>query len=110
MACVNDNYEGVWCDVGTNGRVSDEGVINNIRFFEKIDKRTLNIPRDEACSGGITELPYVFMGVEPFALWTDFLKTYSQNKLTFQTRFFNYRLSIPMRIAEMFLPFCPVGS
>lgn len=33
MAIANANYEFIYCDMGTNGRVSDGGVINNTAFY-----------------------------------------------------------------------------
>ncbi|XP_045489739.1 uncharacterized protein LOC123690374 [Pieris rapae] len=33
MACANANYEFIWCEVGTNGRVSDGGAIQNTIFL-----------------------------------------------------------------------------
>lgn len=35
MACANANYEFIWCEVGTNGRVLDGGAIQNTIFYEK---------------------------------------------------------------------------
>jgi hypothetical protein len=34
MAVVNANYEFLYCDIGTNGRISDGGVIENTKFHE----------------------------------------------------------------------------
>jgi len=36
MSVANANYEFLYCDVGTNGRVSDGGVIENTKFYEKL--------------------------------------------------------------------------
>lgn len=36
IAIVDSNYEFIMCDVGTNGSVSDGGVINNIKFYKKL--------------------------------------------------------------------------
>jgi hypothetical protein len=34
MAVVNANYEFLYCDIGTNGCISDGGVIQNTKFYE----------------------------------------------------------------------------
>jgi hypothetical protein len=36
MAIANANYEFIYCDIGTNGRVSDGGVIENTTFYNKL--------------------------------------------------------------------------
>ncbi|XP_047473819.1 uncharacterized protein LOC125028514 [Penaeus chinensis] len=40
MAVVNANYEFLYADIGTNGRVSDGGVLNNTTFGKKNSKTT----------------------------------------------------------------------
>jgi hypothetical protein len=44
MAIANANCEFIYCDVGTNGRVSDGGVIANTKFYEKLINDDLKIP------------------------------------------------------------------
>lgn len=44
MATVNANYEFIVADVGTNGRISDGGVIKNIAFGKAIYVNSLFIP------------------------------------------------------------------
>jgi hypothetical protein len=36
MAITNAYYEFIYCDVETNGRISDGGVINNTIFYEQL--------------------------------------------------------------------------
>ena len=95
MAIANANYEFIMCDVGTNGRVSDGGVIRNTRFYEKLLAGTLKIPNVPDGS-----LPYVFVADEAFALRPDLLKPFSQKELNYERRIFNYRLSRARRIIE----------
>jgi hypothetical protein len=59
MACANANYEFIWCEVGTNGRISDGGAIKNTEFFLKLNNGLLKIPPTERCNETSTELPYV---------------------------------------------------
>lgn len=123
MAIVDANYRFILCDIGTNGRVSDGGVIENTQFYQKLKTEKLNIPLaekvennvwllqtvDEAGQNLVREdvsdpqehvLNYVFVGDEAFTLRTDFLKPYSQRNLTATRRIFNYRLSRARRIVE----------
>lgn len=100
MACANANYEFIWCEVGTNGRVSDGGVIQNTIFYEKLLRKELNIPNDDRCQNSHTKLPFVFVGDEAFALRSDFMKPFSRAALTKERKIFNYRLSRARRIIE----------
>jgi len=100
MAIVNANYEFVICDVGTNGRVSDGGVIDNTKFYKNLQSETLNLPKAENVNGSNKKLNYVFLGDEAFSLRPDFLKPYNQRELTLERRIFNYRLSRARRTVE----------
>jgi hypothetical protein len=100
MGIANANYEFIMCDFGTNGRVSDGGVIENTVFYDKLNNNTLNIPDCEYISNSSLKLPYVFVGDEAFTLRQNFLKPYSQSQLTRERRIFNYRLSRARRIIE----------
>lgn len=82
MAIANANYEFIYCDVGTNGRVSDGGVINNTIFYEKLINGELHIPtqNDEDSSGN--DLPYVFVGDDAFSMRPDLIKPFSRAVLT----------------------------
>lgn len=100
MACANANYEFIWCEVGTNGRVSDGGTIQNTLFYKKLLTKELNIPNDDRCLNSNTKLPFVFVGDEAFALRTDFMKPFSRAALTTERKIFNYRLSRARRIIE----------
>lgn len=100
MAIANANYEFVYCHVGTNGRVSDGGVIENTTFYKRLLDGQLNIPKPETVRNGGIELPYVFIGDEAFCLRSDFLKPFPQGNLTEEKKIFNYRLSRARRIIE----------
>lgn len=100
MACANANYEFIWCEVGTNGRISDGGVIRNTKFYERLISGTLNIPPAEPVDGSMINIPHVFVGDEAFALRPDFMKPFSQQTLNDERRIFNYRLSRARRVVE----------
>jgi hypothetical protein len=77
MAIANNNYELLMVGVGSNGRISDGGVINNTAFYEALEHNTLNVTP----TNPINYLPYVFIGDEAFALRTDFLKPFHEREL-----------------------------
>lgn len=74
MAIVNANYEFIYCDIGTNGRVSDGGGIKNMTFYNKLLNGNISLPLPRKPESATSELPYVFVGDEAFALRKDFLK------------------------------------
>lgn len=103
MAVVNANYEFLLRDVGTNGRISDGGVISNTQFYEKLVSNELNLPPAANVlvdDGESLLLPYVFVADEAFAMRTDLLKPYNQRELDYEKRIFNYRLSRARRVVE----------
>ena len=100
MAIDNANCEFLYCDIGTNGRISDGGVINNTKFYEKLINNELRIPKRRCIDGSNRDLPYVFVGDEAFAMRRDLLKPYRRDILTRERRIFNYRLSRARRVVE----------
>ena len=96
MAIANANYELVYVNFGTNGRVSDGGVIDKTDFYQNLKRGELNLPGTNQTNG----LPYVFISDEAFALRPDFLKPYNVRSLDDKKRVFNYRLSRARRIVE----------
>ena len=100
MSIANANYEFVYCDSETNGRVSDGEVIENTKFYEKLLHEELNLPLPRKPDNSTSNLPYVFIGDEAFVLRKDLLKAFSQKQITNERRIFNYRLSRARRVTE----------
>ena len=94
MGIANANYELIYVHFGTNGRVSDGGVIEHTDFYERLTSGRLNLPPP---SNG---LPFVFVSNEAFALRGNLLKPYNVKMLDDRRRIFNYRLSRARRIIE----------
>ncbi|XP_050504264.1 putative nuclease HARBI1 [Diabrotica virgifera virgifera] len=99
MAIANAHCEFILCDVGTNGRISDGGVINNTLFYEKLINHQLNIPGPEPVSFDL-DLEYVFVGDDAFALRPDLIKPYGRESLNNERRICNYRISRARRVVE----------
>lgn len=100
MAIVNANLEFIMVDVGTNGRVSDGGIICNTTFYKRLLSNSLNIPLPREDGNSKNCLNYVLIGDEAFTLRPDFLKLFCQKELTPSTRIYNYRLSRARRVVE----------
>ncbi|XP_046682066.1 putative nuclease HARBI1 [Homalodisca vitripennis] len=99
MAVANAHCEFIYCDVGTNGRISDGGVLNNTIFYEKLINKQLNIPESEPVSFD-HDLEYVFVGDDAFALRPDLIKPYSRDSLNNERRVCNRRISRARRVIE----------
>ncbi|CAH1953664.1 unnamed protein product [Acanthoscelides obtectus] len=93
MSICNVNYEFIMCDFGTNGRISDGGVIACTHFYTKLKNKTLKLPPATCPRNSDRELPFVFVGDGAFALHSDFLKPNSQNDLNHDQKIYDYRLS-----------------
>ncbi|CAH1968459.1 unnamed protein product [Acanthoscelides obtectus] len=99
LAFVYANYRILKCDFGTNGRVSDGGVLQNTKFFEKLQNNLLKIPVEETIPNTYRRLPYVFIGDDAFPLRVDLMKPFRQAALTSrEKKIYNYRLSRARRI------------
>ena len=89
MAIVNAESEFLMIDVGANGRISDSGVFNNTKFYEKLLNKELNMPEPESVHPKGQELPYILIGDDAFALGENLLKLFSGNNLTKEEKLFN---------------------
>ena len=100
MAVAGPDYECIYADVGTNGRISDGGVWNKCSLSQGIQDGTVSLPPPKCLPHGVTEVPYVFVGDDAFALKKKMMKPYAQNGLTVEKRVYNYRHSRARRISE----------
>jgi hypothetical protein len=85
---------------GTNGNVSDGGVLHEKRFCEKLMEGSLKLPAPETPDGTQYSLPFTFVADEAFPLLGNLLKLYPQRGLSREEIIFNYRLSRARRIVE----------
>ena len=100
LAIAGPEYECLYADVGSNGRVNDSGVWNNSSLLQSIQDGSVKLPKDaELPINGVT-LPYVFVGDDAFALKKFMMKPYPQQNLTEDKRIYNYRHSRARRISE----------
>ena len=91
MAVAGPNYECLYADVGTNGRVADGRVFNRCSLLHCLEERTLGILQDKPLPFGEMPLPFVFLGDDAFALRPFVMKPFPQRNLTLDKRIYNYR-------------------
>ena len=100
MAVAGPDYECLYADVGTNGRVSDGGVWNKCALSRGIEDGGVSLPPPKCLPYGVAKIPHVFVGDDAFALKKNLMKPYAQNGLTIEKRVYNYRHSRARRISE----------
>ncbi|XP_071056177.1 putative nuclease HARBI1 isoform X2 [Onthophagus taurus] len=88
LAVVNANYEFIYVNCGTNGRVSDGGVLMETDFGELLENKKLNLPSPtnfpdnrDIC------LPFTFLGDEAFPLKENLMKPYPNKGITHDEKF-----------------------
>lgn len=87
LAVVDDNYCFRFIDVGSNGRISDGGVLRNSVLLNELEN-------------GILPPGTFLVGDDAFPLKTFLLKPFKGPNLTLGEKIFNYRLSRCRRIVE----------
>ena len=81
------------------GPVNDSGIWNRSSLLQGIQDSSIKLPKDEDLPNGEIA-PYVFLGVDAFALKTFMMKPFPQKDLTGEKRVYNYRQSRAKRISE----------
>uniref|UniRef100_A0A182S0E7 DDE Tnp4 domain-containing protein n=1 Tax=Anopheles funestus TaxID=62324 RepID=A0A182S0E7_ANOFN len=100
LAVCNANYEFLSVDVGTNGRISDGGVLRESSFGWLLENQQLNLPPESSLPGSNITAPYVFIGDEAFPLRTNLIKPYSAATLTSRRIIHNNRLARARNVVE----------
>lgn len=100
LAVVDGNYNFLYIDVGTNGRVSDGGVFRRSSLYSAITLNTLNLPEDRPLPGRNNAMPFVFVADAAFPLSEHILKPYPFRNMNENQQNFNYRLSRARRVVE----------
>ena len=93
MAVAGPNYECLYYDIGTNGRVNDGGVWNKCGLSRALEEGKMNLPPPCCLPGGNEEVPFVLVGDDAFALKPYLMKPYAQQGLDAEKRVYNYRHS-----------------
>ena len=98
LAIAGPEYECLYADVGSNGRVNDSGVWNKSSLLQAIQNGSVKLPKDNALPNSV--ISYVFVDNNAFALEKFMMKPYPQQNLTADKRVYNYRHSRARRISE----------
>ena len=99
MAITGPEYECLYADVGSSGRVNDSGIWNKTSLLQGTQGGSVKLPNDEKLPNGeIT--PYIFLGDDVFALKRFMMEPFPQQGLTRERRIYNYRHSRARRISE----------
>ena len=67
LAIAGPDYECLFADIGTNGRVSDGGVWNKSKIEQMIENKQIELPADRCLPFGSKKLPHVFIADDAFA-------------------------------------------
>lgn len=93
MALVNAKKEFIMVDIGSNGRVSDGGVLFYTKFWQLIEQNSLIFPEASPLPNTTNSYPYVIITDEAFALKPNLMKPYPKKSATREQEIFNNRLS-----------------
>uniref|UniRef100_A0A1B6K9S4 DDE Tnp4 domain-containing protein n=1 Tax=Graphocephala atropunctata TaxID=36148 RepID=A0A1B6K9S4_9HEMI len=101
LAIVGATYRFLLVDFGTNGRISDGGVLQNTKFYEKLENDELTLPEPSNVTEKFQKVPYVFVADDAFPLTTKMLKPFRQAQLdSADKEIYNYRLSRARHVVE----------
>lgn len=96
LALVDASKRFIFIDVGTSGRISDGGILNDSSLLYAIESKQLDIPPASPVhdsSSEIGPLPYVIVADDAFALKEYLMKPFPQRGLTDKSFTFNNSLS-----------------
>ncbi|XP_022186175.1 uncharacterized protein LOC111045159 [Nilaparvata lugens] len=101
LAVVNSKYQFIFAGIGSQGRISDGGVLRNSVLWDNICDNKLNLPTARPSPGSDIPVPYVFLGDGAFALSTHIMKPFpGDHEYGSAKRIFNDRLSRSRIIVE----------
>ena len=100
LAIAGPDYECLYVDIGSNGRMNDSGVWNTSDLRRQIEDNCLNIPAPTPLPLGYIRIPHVYVGDDAFSLKSYMTKPYLQTNLTPKKRVYNYHQSRARRISE----------
>ncbi|XP_008181021.1 uncharacterized protein LOC103308774 [Acyrthosiphon pisum] len=97
---VNANFEFIYVHCGTNGRVSDAGIMKETDLYRSLKNNELKIPPPQSLPQVEYKLPFVFIGDAAFPLMENLMKPYGKHNSGHDEHIFNYRLSRARRVVE----------
>lgn len=102
FALVDANYNFLYVNVGSKGRISDGGVFKNTTLYRKLENKELNVPEEDILQVPcVTKVPYFILADKAFALNEYTMKPFEGcPESGSKERIFNYRLSRARRVVE----------
>lgn len=76
MAVNGPNYECLYADIGSNGRISNGGIWNKSQLLKKLEEGSIGVPEDKCLPFGKERVPHVLVGDDAFTLCPFVLKPY----------------------------------
>ena len=78
MAVAGPDYECIYADVGTNGRISGGGLWKKCSLSRGLEDGSVSLPPPKCLPFGVAQLPHVFVGDDVFALKKNVMKPYTR--------------------------------
>ncbi|XP_041982596.1 uncharacterized protein LOC121735745 [Aricia agestis] len=101
LALVDCNYNFIFADIGSNGRMSDGGIFRDTKLWNKIATEALNLPDPHPLPGSDKYIPYVLLADSAFAFHKNVMKPYPGiHNIGNPKRIFNDKLSRSRVIVE----------
>ncbi|CAK1592720.1 unnamed protein product [Parnassius mnemosyne] len=102
LAVVDAKYSFLIVDVGSYGKNSDGGILQNSKFWKKLNTNKLKLPPNKPLPSTTESLPHVFIGDEAFPLSNNILRPYprEQARTELSKKVFNLRLSRARKVVE----------
>lgn len=99
LAPVDSNYNFIYVDVGSQGRISDGGVFRHSSLYR--NSNSFGIPADEPLPGRDMHVSYVIIGDVAFPLSNFPMKPYrGEHQRGSRQRIFNFRLCRAQKSVE----------
>ena len=93
LGLVDSDYCFIFAEIGSPGRISDGGVLNQSVLLKKIETNSINRPAPNLLPDSDVSLPYVFLGDGAFALRNYMMKPFpGHHALGSPQRIFNQEL------------------
>ncbi|KAH9638366.1 hypothetical protein HF086_006221 [Spodoptera exigua] len=80
LAVVDAKYNFLIVDVGSYGKNSDGGILQNSKFGKKLNTNKLKLPPNKPLPNTTESLPHVFIGDEAFPLSNNILRPYPREQ------------------------------
>ena len=93
LALVDADDKFTFVDVGSNGRISDGGVLRESCLQAALDNNSLGVPPPNCVPERNTPVPYAIVADEAFPVKENLTKPFPAKNLDDASRVFNYRLS-----------------